>query len=103
MNIPATYHFWKDWIAEATGLQDPALHVHAGLIILTLARAITGRQLGSFVPFAFVVAAQAGNEIIDYLNKGGWADDTLSDCAYTLFWPLVISLIERLRTQRGAN
>lgn len=97
MNIPAIYHSWKGWIGEGTGLDDPSLHTHAGLIILILSRAVSRRSFGSFIPFAVVFAVQAWNEIMDYLSKGGWADDTLSDCGYTLFWPFVISLCVRLR------
>lgn len=97
MNIPAIYHEWILWIGDGTGLPDAILHLHAGLAILLLARVITRRSLGTFIPFAVVVVAELGNETLDYLSYGmRWAD-TLSDIANTLFWPLVISAAVRVR------
>lgn len=97
MNLPALYHEWILWIGDGTGLPDAILHIHAGLAILLLTRVITGRSLGTFIPFAVVLVAEIGNELMDYLAYGmRWAD-TLSDLANTYFWPLVISLAVRLR------
>jgi len=98
MNIAQTYHHWIIAIGESTGLPDSVLHIHAGLAVLAIARIAIRRSLGTFIPFAAVVAAEAANEIMDRLYCGSWNwPDTLSDVAYTLFWPLVISLAVRLR------
>lgn len=97
MNLPQAYHSVILWIGDGTGLPDAILHIHAGMIILMLVRLISRRSLGTFIPFAFVVVAELGNETLDYLNYGmRWAD-TLSDVGNTLFWPLIISLGVRLR------
>ena len=97
MNIPALYHSFILWIGDGTGLPDAILHIHAGMIILMIVRMISGRSLGTFIPFAFVVVAELGNETLDYLAYGmRWAD-TLSDLGNTLFWPFVISLAVRIR------
>jgi hypothetical protein len=97
MNLPEYYHSWITWIGDGTGAPDAILHIHAGLAVLLLTRLISGRSLATFIPFAAVVVAEAGNEIMDYLVYGmRWAD-TLADVANTLFWPLVISLGVRLR------
>ena len=50
-----------------------------------------------FIPFAVVVAPEAGNELMDYLLYGPRTQDTLADIGNTLFWPFVISLGLRLR------
>ncbi|MFA7604110.1 MAG: hypothetical protein WCY29_13965 [Novosphingobium sp.] len=97
MNIPQYYHSIILRIGEVTGLPDSVLHIHAGLAILLVARVVSGRALGTFVPFAFVVAAEAGNEILDYLAAGGWSADVYADIWYTLFWPFLISLAVRMR------
>ncbi len=96
--IPATYHKFIEWIGDGTGLPDAILHIHAGLAVLMLARLITGRSLGSFVPWSLVVLAEAFNEVMDRLNFGSWRwEDTTADILNTLFWPTVICLGIRMR------
>ena len=96
--IPATYHKFIDWIGDGTGLPDTILHIHAGLAVLMVARLLTRRSLGSFVPWSFVVAAELFNEVMDRLNFGSWRwEDTTSDVLNTLFWPTVICLGLRMR------
>lgn len=97
MSLPARYHAWIDWIGDGTGLPDTILHIHAGLAVLLVTRLVSGRSLGTFIPFAAVVIAEAANELMDYLLYGMRWGDTLGDFANTLFWPLVISLAVRLR------
>lgn len=46
---------------------------------------------------------EVGNEILDYISNGGWTNDTLSDFAWTIFWPLVISLCVRLKPAVGRS
>lgn len=100
--IPATYHRLIDWIGDGTGLPDTILHIHAGLAVLMIARIVTRRSLGTFVAWWFVVAAEAGNEIMDRLHFGSWRwSDTLSDIGNTLFWPTVICLAVRMRPMIG--
>lgn len=97
MDIPALYHSWILWIGDGTGLPDAILHIHAGMAILLLVRLASGRSLATFIPFAVVVAAELGNEVMDYLAYGLRVADTLADIGNTLFWPFVISLAVRLR------
>jgi hypothetical protein len=97
MNLPNLYHEWILWIGDGTGLPDAILHIHAGLAVLLLVRLVSQRSLATFIPFAAVVVAEFGNELMDYLSYGmRWAD-TLSDLGNTLFWPFVISLSVKLR------
>jgi hypothetical protein len=96
--IPSTYHRFIDWIGDGTGLPDTVLHIHAGMTVLILARLITRRALGTFIPFVWVVVAELGNECLDRANYGSWRwPDTTSDVINTLFWPLMLSLAIRLR------
>lgn len=97
MDLPALYHSLILWIGDGTGLPDAILHIHAGMIVLMLVRLISRRSLGTFIPFAFVLLAELGNEAMDYLNYGMRWGDTLSDIGNTLLWPLVISLAVKLR------
>lgn len=97
MNLPALYHEWILWIGDGTGLPDAILHIHAGLAVLLVVRLLSGRSLATFIPFAAVVVAELGNEVMDYLVYGLRVEDTLADLGNTLFWPFVISLAVRLR------
>jgi hypothetical protein len=100
MNFPATYHAWILGIAETAEVPDQLLHTHAGLAVLLIAWFVSRRPLASFVPFTAVVAAEGANELMDYLHAGRVASDTVSDVAYTLFWPLVLSACARTRRLR---
>jgi len=96
--IPELYHRLIDWIGDGTGLPDTLLHIHAGMALLMLARVVTGRSLGTFIPLSVVVLAEAANEVLDRLHFGSWRwADTSVDVINTLFWPTVICLGIRLR------
>lgn len=92
----------KSAIADDTGLANTILHIHAGLAILMLARIVTRRSLGSFIPLSAVIFLELLNEVVDRVNHGSWRwPDTISDLASTLFWPIVISVAVRLRPLRS--
>ncbi|WP_294189906.1 hypothetical protein [uncultured Sphingomonas sp.] len=98
MDVPGLWARFIGWIGDGTGLPDTILHIHAGMAVLLVARLVTGRSLGTLIPLSVVVAAEAGNEILDRLHYGSWRwADTLSDIGNTLFWPAVICLAVRLR------
>jgi hypothetical protein len=96
--IAAQYHRMIDWIGDGTGLPDTILHIHAGLALLMIARLVTRRSFGTFIPWSVVAAGEAFNEVMDRLQFGTWRwDDTALDIANTMFWPTVICLGVRLR------
>ena len=98
MSLPSTYHAFIDWIGDGTGLPDTILHIHAGMAVLLIARVLSGRSLGTFIPLSFVALAEGANEVMDRLEFGSWRwADTLSDIGNTLFWPSVICLAIRIR------
>ena len=98
MQLAEHYHRFILWIGDGTGLPDAMLHLHAGMVILLIARIVTGRSLGSFVPLSIVAAAEGANELLDRLSFGAWRwPDTLGDVANTLLWPTVICVAVRLR------
>ncbi len=84
-----------DMIAMESGLEDPVLHMHAGLAILLAASLIARWPLAGFRPFAVVVAAEAINEALDFFFGSPALRGMISDIAYTLFWPFVLSLFAR--------
>lgn len=95
------YAVLKDAIADDTGLGNTILHIHGGMLVFLIARLISGRSIGTFVPFAAVLVLELINEGIDRINHGSWrVDDTMVDLASTLFWPFVLSLAVRLRPDR---
>lgn len=96
-----TYKTVIMWIKLNSGLSDPILHLHAGMIVLLAARLVTRRPLASLVPFAIVVAAELGNEVLDRIILGSWRwRNTGSDVFYTLFWPAVLTIGARYRAAR---
>jgi len=97
-DIPRQYHHLTLWISDKTGLADNLLHIHGGLIILVLARLVSRHTYGSFVPFLCVVLAEGANELLDCLAYGWRPADTYLDIANTFFWPLLISLADRLQS-----
>jgi hypothetical protein len=98
MNIPKLYSDIIVWIGDGTGASDSLLHVHAGLVVLFLARIVTRRSLATPVPFLVVCAAEIGNEVMDRLSYGSWRlQDTGFDIVNTLFWPFVLMIGLRLR------
>ncbi|MAW99817.1 MAG: hypothetical protein CMN72_09250 [Sphingomonas sp.] len=97
MDFPHRYHEFILQIGAYTGMPDPILHIHAGMAVLLLARLLTRRSLGSFIPLYFVIAAELANEAMDYLSYSPTTADTLSDIANTVFWPLVLSIAIRWR------
>lgn len=96
--VAEEYHRFIEWIGDGTGMSDTILHIHAGMAVLMVARLVTRRSFGTFIPFVAVVFAEGANEVLDRINFGSWRwDDTLNDIGNTLFWPLIISLGVRLR------
>jgi hypothetical protein len=101
MDIPAYYASIIASIGDGTGASDALLHVHAGLVILFLARIVTRKSLATPIPFLVVVAAELGNEVMDRLSYGSWRlQDTGWDILNTLFWPFVLMIGLRLRRAR---
>nr|WP_302054153.1 hypothetical protein [Sphingomonas tagetis] len=87
------YATFKEALANYSGFADTVLHIHAGLLILLVARLVTRRSMGTFVPLLAVLGVELANETIDRINHGSWRwHDMLSDIGYTLFWPLVLSI-----------
>ncbi|HEU0044510.1 hypothetical protein [Sphingomonas sp.] len=92
------YYDWIRWVVDMTHLSDEVLHIHAGMAVLLIARVVTGRSLGSFVPLAFVLVAEVVNEALDSLAHGSWQwADTRLDLFNTLLWPVVLCVAIRLR------
>jgi hypothetical protein len=97
-SLPGLWHQFIDWIGDGTGLPDTILHIHAGMAVLMLARIVTRRSLGSFVPLSVVIVAEGFNEVMDRLQFGSWRwPDTTLDIVNTLFWPTIICLGIRFR------
>ncbi|WP_262504231.1 hypothetical protein [Sphingobium sp. KCTC 72723] len=98
MDLPNLYVWFIKWVGDGTGLPDTILHIHAGMIIFILARAVSARSLGSLFPISCVIAAELLNEIMDRLHYGSWRwPDTIGDVVNTLFWPVIICIAVRVR------
>jgi len=100
MNPVTAYGSFIRWIGDGTGAPDTVLHIHAGMVVLFLARVISGRSLATPWPLACVYLAEFANEILDRVNHGQWMPDTLSDILNTVFWPTVLFVGLRLRRAR---
>ena len=79
MTLARQWNVFVNWVGDGTGLSDTILHIHAGMAVLLIARIVTRRSLGTFIPLSCVIAAEAANEILDRLSFGSWrVADTLS-------------------------
>lgn len=97
-------HFYKsiiDLIVAQAG-SAALLHVHVGMAIYlaVLTAAPPGR--GAIVALQVVLAAELGNETMDWLAAGArWTwGDTLSDFALTMLWPAAITAVGAWRRRR---
>ncbi|VXC90112.1 hypothetical protein [Sphingomonas sp. AX6] len=94
----ATYQQWSLWIGDGTGLPDTILHLHAGMAIFLIARVLSGRSLGSWLPITIVLIAALGKEVADRFVYGSWRwYDTPYDVLATMFWPTMLWLGIRIR------
>ncbi|HEV2079723.1 MAG TPA: hypothetical protein VGR19_07495 [Allosphingosinicella sp.] len=92
------YQQIADNLGGELGASDTLIHVHAGMLILLVARVITGRSLGTIIPFSVVLLASLANEIFDYLYQGQiLMPDALYDVINTVFWPFVLMVGIRVR------
>lgn len=102
MDIPALYAQAIRAIGDGTGLADSLLHVHAGMLILTLTRVISGKRLSTPLPLVTVALCEAANEILDRLYYRSWRwHDTSLDIINTLFWPVVLFVGLRYFSRRN--
>ena len=85
-------------LGDSTGASDSLLHVHAGMVILFLARVVTRRSLATWTPFLCVLAAAIAKEIVDRIAHGAWrVHDSGFDVLNTIFWPFVLMVGLRWR------
>ena len=98
MSPARQYQDFIQWIGNGTGLPDTVLHIHAGLAVLMLARVVSGRSLGTWLPWSVVALAEFANEVMDRIVYESWRwPDTLNDVAHTMFWPTAICIGVRIR------
>lgn len=96
------YQQFAESLGGEVGASDTLIHVHAGMLVLLIARLLTGRSLGTFVPFSVVVVAALGNEVLDYAYQGQLRmPDALYDLLNTVFWPFVLMVGIRVRGRRA--
>ena len=95
------YRPLSSFLADSTGASDSLLHVHAGMVILFLARIVTRRSLATWTPFLVVLAAAIAKEVADRVAHGSWRmQDSGMDVLNTIFWPFVLMVGLRWRRAR---
>ena len=99
------YTQFKVWLMAHTHLAQDALHVYVGLLVLVGACMLLRRPLGSLLPLLLVLAAALAGEALDMrieLAKAGqwnWRE-SVHDVLNTMFWPVLLALLARLRWLR---
>jgi len=89
------YKLAFDGWPQATGLSDATLHVHAGLIAMSVFSVIVRLPLRSAFLLLLVIAIALAKEFADFVVQGEWKADTLSDIGHTVLWPTVIFFLAR--------
>jgi hypothetical protein len=95
---------WWNWtldkvnISNFTNLPADALHIHAGMLIMTLTALLLRRAPWTFWPWFAVCVAETANELYDlfqpyYPSDEGNIPASLHDFWMTLLWPTVIFLL----------
>jgi hypothetical protein len=86
----------KQWLAEALGLGDAALHAHGGMVIWVAGVLVAG-DIGALWPLLLVIAAELLNEGFDRLRTGSWRwRDTVQDIVHSVLWPSLLFGCARL-------
>lgn len=94
----------KDTMVETTGLTRDALHIHVGLLIMTLALWFLGTSRWFIVAWSAVLLAALGNEILDLRSSlhaersHNWSD-SVGDVINTMVWPTVLALFAARRAK----
>lgn len=92
----------KQSLAAVSNLTQDALHIYVGLLVFFSVSLLARVPLNSLWPLAMVALVAVGGELLDMrddLNRLGywrWRASAL-DIANTVFWPLAIWLLARLR------
>ena len=96
------YQLIKIHILSFSNLSKDAIHIHIGLIVLFISMLILRKYLGSLkalIPVLIVATAMEALDLRDDLNSLGrlrWTA-SLHDLVNTLFWPVVIVLMFKMR------
>ena len=95
------YTHFKDLIAQYTGLEKDALHIHAALFIYILVAILVRRSPRSFLPWTAVLVVELANEAHDLWDNwgapAGWLiGEGVKDLWNTMLWPTVLLIAARL-------
>jgi hypothetical protein len=75
---------------------DKFVHMQVGLAIWVVAAIVLRRPLHSLPPLLLCIAAEVGNEIMDFRYAHSLRlPDTLTDMLATWFWPVTLFLLLR--------
>ncbi len=97
-------HLYKSLIDQIVARAGSAalLHVHVGMAIYLATLLVVRQRRGGTVALQVVLAAELGNEVLDWLAASpqwSWAD-TISDIVLTLMWPAAITAVNAWRRRR---
>ena len=86
-------HQWFKNQLRRSGMNDEALHIHAGLLIWLAGVLVTGSPASPW-PVVVTIGVEILNEIFDRVRKGEWHwDETLPDFVRTTAWPIIFWLM----------
>ncbi len=101
MDIVHLYKSLIDQIVARAGSAE-LLHVHVGMAIYLATLLVVRQRRGGIVALQMVLAAELGNEVMDWLAASpqwSWSD-TISDVVLTLLWPAAITAVNAWRRRR---
>ncbi|MET1754239.1 hypothetical protein ABVV53_02005 [Novosphingobium sp. RD2P27] len=104
MDPISSYRDFTEALKAFTGMSPQMLHVHAGMAIYLASQLLLGSRRASWVALLVVLEIELFNEVMNYLFYGSWRwADTLSDIAFTLFWPTMCVSVGKYRRWRWAR
>jgi hypothetical protein len=87
---------FKAHMGRGLEVSQAMLHIHFGLALFLVARALLGGKLSRFAPLVLVTVLELANETMDFARYqvSGWPWTpwgTIGDVLNTLFWPMVLT------------
>jgi hypothetical protein len=89
-------------LVQNVGLSKDALHIYIGLFVFVIASVVQVGKKASAYPLFWVAVAAVSGELLDMRDDlrtlGYWRwSASLHDFLNTTFWPLVLTVLLRLR------
>lgn len=101
MELALAYHEFTEALVTTLGISRGEMHMHSGLLIYVTSQIILGTRRASYAALGTVLFIEFLHEAMQASYYGSWrANDTLTDIALTLMWPMILAGVSVYRRAR---